>query len=428
MEEGRGMMRIALLIIAFLCSSVLPSGAQEKEEALVTNGFWENWYVQMGLDMQLQNPYGTDFSKVFPNGKTFGVDVAVGKWFSPQLGLKGRLNWENGIKLLENDHATWLAPFGVPGGNMDKGGNVSLTGDLILNLHNLFGTYDADRTWNAILHPRAGAIYSFGSKDGSPLLGLGIENTYRLNDRWSLALDIAYNMVSGAVVNPGNTGIGSGSNGFFDIVLSAQVDLGKKDELKSKREGLSKKESPFWSGWFIQTGLDMALQNPYGCNFTNVFPNGKSFGINGSVGKWFTPELAVRGKINWENGLIENKSIQWVPPAENPCENYKEHGYMVASVDVLLNMHNLLRDYDENRTWSLIVYPRAGIISHFGIGSGSPLIGLGVENQYRLNDKWGLYADVDYQVTTSESSVNSTGANSGSNGFFKIEVGVTYNL
>ena len=414
--------------IVFLICFFISFSASAQEEQLVTKGFWENWYVQMGLDMQLHNPYGCDFSKVFPNGKTFGVDVAVGKWFSSQLGLKGRLNWENGIKLLKNDHATWLAPFGVPGGNMDKGGNVALTGDLMLNLHNLFGTYDADRTWNAILHPRAGAIYSFGSKDGSPLLGLGIENTYRLNDRWSLALDLAYNMVSGAVVDPGNTGVGSGSNGFFDIVLSAQVDLGKKDELKSKREGLIKKGSPFWSGWFIQAGLDMALQNPYGCNFANVFPNGKSFGINGAVGKWFTPEIGLRGKLNWENGLIENKSIQWVPPAENPSENFKEHGYMVASLDVLLNMHNLFSDYDENRTWSLVVYPRAGIISHFGIGSGSPLIGLGIENQYRLNDKWGLYADVDYQVTTSESSVNSTGDKGGSNGFFKVEVGVTYDL
>ena len=43
------------------------------ENVLVANNFWSNWFVQMGLDMTLQNPYGYDFSKVFPNGKSFGL-------------------------------------------------------------------------------------------------------------------------------------------------------------------------------------------------------------------------------------------------------------------------------------------------------------------------------------------------------------------
>jgi len=59
-----------------------------------TTGFWKNWFLQAGLDMTLQNPYGYDFSKVFPNGKSFGLDVAVGKWFTPEFALRGRVNWE----------------------------------------------------------------------------------------------------------------------------------------------------------------------------------------------------------------------------------------------------------------------------------------------------------------------------------------------
>ena len=30
---------------------------------------WDNWYVQVGLDMSLQNPCGYNFAKVFPNEK-----------------------------------------------------------------------------------------------------------------------------------------------------------------------------------------------------------------------------------------------------------------------------------------------------------------------------------------------------------------------
>ena len=31
------------------------------ENVVVADGFWKNRFVQMGLDMTLQNPYGYDF-------------------------------------------------------------------------------------------------------------------------------------------------------------------------------------------------------------------------------------------------------------------------------------------------------------------------------------------------------------------------------
>lgn len=407
----------------------LSGKAQEREE-LVTCGFWENWYVEAGLDMSLQNPYGYDFKNVFPNGKTFGIDVGTGKWFTPLFGLKAKLNWENGIKLLENGHANWLAPFNKPGVNMDKGGYMALYCDMMLNLHNLFGQYRQERTWNAILHPRAGAVYNFGATDGSPVLGLGIENTYRLDDKWSLYMDFAYNMTSSAVAPQAYTGVGNGSNGYFDIEMGASLNLGKHGFRKS--DGSDKKGEVLipgiWSKWFVQAGLDMTLHNPYGCNFANVFPNGNCYGIDVAVGKWFTPEVAVRGKLNWENGLIENKSIKWVPPVDEPEKNFDKHGYVVVNVDVLLNLNNIFGTYDETRKWNICAYPRAGFIDQFAIKATSPVVGLGIENSYRLNDRLSLYADVDYQVTTSEASAGQTGANSGSNGFFKVEAGVTFDL
>ncbi len=411
------------LLVVFLASNVY---GQE----VVSNKFKDNWYVEMGFDMSLQNPYGYDFSNVFPNGKTFGIDVAAGKWFTPVMGCKIGLNWENGIKLLENGHANWLAPFYQPGENMRKGGYVAFFGDLMINLHNLFGEYRKDRTWNAVFHPRTGAVYNCGANDGSPIIGLGLENSYRLSSKWSVLLDIAYNFVSGAVAEPGTTGVGSGSNGFFNIQLGACVDLGKRDFDKASvlESGRPVVNGSFWSNWFMQAAVDMSLQNPYGCNFSNVFPNGKSFGIDVAVGKWFTPEVAVRGKLNWENGIIENKDITWVPPANNPRSNYQGGGYAVLTGEMLFNLTTIIKGYDENRKWQLSFYPKAGLIKHFGIGSGSPLVGVGIENSYRLNDRLSLYADVDYQVTTSESSVNSTGANSGSNGFFRIETGIQVDL
>jgi hypothetical protein len=39
----------------------------------------------------------------------------------------------------------------------------------------------------------------------------------------------------------------------------------------------------FWKNWFLQADIDMTLQNPYGYNFKDVFPNGYSFGLDLSI-------------------------------------------------------------------------------------------------------------------------------------------------
>ena len=136
-------MMLALVPVGTRAQGVFEAG--EEPRTVRTNGFWQDWFVQVVLDMTLQNPYGYDFSKVFPNGKSFGLDVAVGKWFSHQVGYRGKFNWENRLPLLKNDHANWLAPFDRPGVNREKGGYIALYGDVLLNLHNLFGA--AELTW-----------------------------------------------------------------------------------------------------------------------------------------------------------------------------------------------------------------------------------------------------------------------------------------
>lgn len=218
----------ALLLLMACAAMAQPQTQVPAKKAVVVNSFWSNWYVQAGLDMSLQNPYGYNFSHVFPNGKTFGLNAAAGRWFTPEIGLRARVNWENGIPLFENKHASWLAPFHENGVNMDRGGYMSVVGDIQFDIHNLFFGYDNTRLWNLQVFPRAGALYNFGVSKGSPLLGIGIGNTFRLNDRLKLYLDMAYQMVSsGHVGVVKGTGTGSNSNGYFDLSLGIQFNLGK---------------------------------------------------------------------------------------------------------------------------------------------------------------------------------------------------------
>ena len=393
--------------------------------------------------MTLQNPYGYDFSKVLPNGKSFGLDLAVGRWFTHQVGFRLKFNWENKLPLLENGHANWLAPFYEPGENRRKGGYIAQYGDLLLNMHNLFGVYKADRTWNLSLYPRIGVNYNYGVSKGSLLAGIGVMNTYRISNRWSLYGDIAYIMTgSGFVGVVEDTGKGSNSNGYLTIGFGAQYDLGKKKtntNFSNSTNNLRTTDDSdngvltngIWDNWFVQAGLDMSLMNPYGCNFSKVIPKGMTFGLNGAMGKWFSPEFGLRARVQWDNGLIPNNSVEWVPPASNPKENYKKGGLLTASLDAMLNVTNVFAGYDPVRKWHTAAFVRAGVMTQFVEGSGSPLMGVGLEETYRLDDRLSLFGTLGYQVSTSEGlGVSTTGmeVSAGSNGFFDIDFGVRLDL
>ena len=439
-----------LLVISYCLLAIVHAKAQvfeqidscSRENIVVADGFWKNWFVQAGLDMTLQNPYGYNFANVFPNGKSFGLDLAVGKWFTHQVGVRGKFNWENKLPLLKNDHANWLAPFHEPGENRRKGGYIALYGDVLLNMHNFFGAYRADRTWNMSLYPRVGVNYNFGVSKGSLLVGIGLLNTYRISDRWSVYGDIAYIMTGSGFVgkeSKADTGTGSNSNGYLTIGLGVQYDLGKK-RTNTKNSGPAEKTeiaergvltNSIWDNWFVQAGLDMSLMNPYDCNFGKVIPKGVTFGLNGALGKWFTPEFGLRARVQWDNGLIPNNSVEWVPPVDDPKQNYKKGGLLTASLDAMLNLTNVFAGYDPARKWHTTAFVRAGVITQFVEGSGSPLMGVGMEETYRLNDRMSLFGALGYQVSTSEGmGVSTTGmdVSAGSNGFFDIDFGVRLDL
>ena len=145
--------RNTLFLFLLLCN-VFVLKAQEQEprvdsSAIVTNAFWDNWFGEVGTDMILLFPVHHDVKDVFPNGKSLGLSLAVGKWFSPEFGGKVKASWNNG--LIRETHNIWYHPYGVKGGSHDYGGFLIFSGELLFNLHNFFGEYQPDRRWNLML-------------------------------------------------------------------------------------------------------------------------------------------------------------------------------------------------------------------------------------------------------------------------------------
>ena len=395
--------------------------------------FWDNWFVQLGADMTVQKPYGHALKDALGKGTSFGVDVAVGKRFTREVALRGKLCWDNGII---DSKAEWLAPFDQPGVNHDKGGFLSFVGDAMLDLHNVIGEYREDRVWNAQLFVRAGGVYNFGCDKGSPLIGVGLANQFRLSDKWGLYADVAYNGVSsGFSMDPSTaTGVGSGSNMYFTLDMGVTYRLGG-----SKRQGFGKETAAnslrgggFWKNWFLQFGADMTLYNPCEKSFGDVFPKGVATGLDIAVGKWFSPEVGARGKVNLENFLFENKKLEWLPyDEEKHTSNYDGGGCMMAYLDVLLSVKHILRGYVENERWDMYAFGRMGLGKNRSIDSLSPVVGAGIGATYRFNSLWSMYFDTAYEGITSEffSGVSWSGATGGRfNGIWDFNVGVQLDI
>lgn len=226
-----------MIALAFLGLGTVAATAQTTIEtpskySVATNSFWSNWYVQVGVDMALQNPYGVDFTETFPKGKSFGVNLAVGKWFTPGIGTRLKLNWENG--LLKSERPTDGHNLWTP--DAADGGYGALYFDTQFNLSNLLCGYNESRVWNVIAYPRLGMLRSFETNRYVPTIGVGLENTWRLNKLLSIYLDVAYNGTSNDFrtyyreAQNNDFGI---CNGFLTADLGLQFNLGKSNWSKA---------------------------------------------------------------------------------------------------------------------------------------------------------------------------------------------------
>lgn len=157
--------------------------------SVATNSFWANWFVQAGVDANVVSMYGQGslFKKDWHNGRTYGFDLAVGKWFTPGIGVRGKVNWENGAfyKAFRKYRHAWETPDGA------KGGYAAIYFDTEFNMSNIFCGYSDTRVWNLILYPRMGVIRNFDTGNYAPAIGGGLESSWKVAKRVSIYADVA---------------------------------------------------------------------------------------------------------------------------------------------------------------------------------------------------------------------------------------------
>ena len=220
-----------LLIVAAVPTFAQTSNMDEKVEystdkyKVETNRFWNNWFITVGGGAQI---YFGDHDRQVDFGRRLApaLDVAVGKWFTPGIGVRlmySGLQVKGATQKGALAHSTGVD---VPG----KGGNgywlekqkfnmSNVHADVMFNLSNLFCGYNEERVWNVSPYFGLGwAHVGEEPKFNDITANFGILNSWRLCSALDLNLD-----VRGAIVNDEFDGERGGAKG--EGLLTATVGL-----------------------------------------------------------------------------------------------------------------------------------------------------------------------------------------------------------
>ena len=177
------------MILAFASVS-MASMAQEDptlKYSVATNSFWQNWFIQVNGSWNAfysNEEKGDDFAKSpFKDFRSApGFSVAVGKWFTPGLGLRTKFAAMNGRSVISenkdaNDVKFWNAQE-----------------QALFNLSNMLCGYSATRVWNFIPYAGVGITRNCSYNTYELAASAGILNTWKLSKRVLLNLDLGMTM------------------------------------------------------------------------------------------------------------------------------------------------------------------------------------------------------------------------------------------
>ena len=188
-----------LLVICLMAFSAGCLNAQTKTETIKnveTNRFFDNWFITVGGGAQVyfgdNDAQGAFGKRIAPT-----VDFAVGKWFTPGMGL--RLEYSG---LQAKGFGTQNAAY-TYGAAIDKGyykqkwNMMHLHGDVLFNLTDMFCGYRENRVYSAIPYVGMGWMHSYDRPKTNELAApVGFINRFRLSSALDLNLEARGTLVN----------------------------------------------------------------------------------------------------------------------------------------------------------------------------------------------------------------------------------------
>lgn len=217
-----------LLIVLAMCGLSMGSMAQEttadpvEKYSVATNSFWSNWFVQVGADWNAfysnqEHGQGLSRSPFKSFRATPGFSIAIGKWFTPGLGLRTKFSGVWGRTVVdENKHSNHI---------------WTLNENVLFNLSNMLYGYNPNRVWNFVPFVGAGINRNCCADRYAMNLSAGILNTFRVSKHVGIHFELGWNYAEedfDAVKPDGKGGrIWEGKDNKLYAELGLTFNLGK---------------------------------------------------------------------------------------------------------------------------------------------------------------------------------------------------------
>lgn len=205
------------LIMLAIAGVSLTSMAQETETAtekysVATNSFWSNWFVQGGVQWtafysSLEHGFDTSNNPLKSFRSNPQASVAIGKWFTPGLGLRTKVS---GI-------------WGKANGDSFKYWNAQE--QVLFNLSNMFCGYNPKRVYNCIPFAGAGFARNMSSDMYAMGMSIGLLNEFNINKRIAINLELGWNRLENDFYSEGHANNGPRGWDSHDNYLYAELGL-----------------------------------------------------------------------------------------------------------------------------------------------------------------------------------------------------------
>ena len=344
-------------------------------------------------------------------------DIAIGKWFTPDFGV--RLGYQGG------SISEWLnAPRAVIGttpgtlkgqeayqlkANMDY-----FHADVLWDLTNLIYPYHYQRIWSLIPYYHTG-FYNVNTPQnklyaGGFAAGVGLINSFRITSELGAFLDLRATVLNANMLGRSRAfgykgtalaGLTYNIGGVGNWTSAAQYrKTGYKNPLKVK---ISTGAGPYldnklWDNVFISVagGVNMLFEQ-------QINTAGFTPAVDVNVGKWLSPQFAVRLGVQGASmteyvrdnrGVLTPTRTVWAKE-----DRYKlENKYFYVHTDFMWNLNNTFAPYDFNRIWNIIPYYQFGVIQGY-LSTGKTYkqeyaMGYGLINTFRLSNRLHAFVDL----------------------------------
>ncbi|WP_437920473.1 OmpA family protein [Sphingobacterium sp. LRF_L2] len=164
---------------------------------VVTNKFWDNWFIGAGVGGQFF--YG-DHNKQMKFGDRIvpAYELYLGKWFTPGIGTRIAINGldNKGLTQYDQSHSTGVVYDASQYLSVQKFQYLNVHADVLFNVSNMVGGYKPDRFYSFSPYVGLGYMFTWEEPTSREIsANLGLFNSFRLSNAWDLTLDLRGSLV-----------------------------------------------------------------------------------------------------------------------------------------------------------------------------------------------------------------------------------------